>query len=109
MLTLHYENERACIDGAGSVDYYENRGHAMVMTEAPSQTIMQMVRAVIPFVSTSLNDAFARVQRLKMEVRDIAAARENAEKMESAARERQSELLAQLQHAEEALQKEQSC
>lgn len=109
LITLYCDDERARINDDGHVNYHEDTSGKMILTDAPSETMVAMVAAVLPFATSDLNDAFARVQRLKLQVRDAAVALENAEKMESEARARESELVAQLWCAEQSLQEEQSC
>ncbi len=87
MLELVYEGERALIRDDGSVDYYENQGHAMVMTEAPSQTIMQLVLAAIPIISSETIEAKMGITRIKGELQAVAVEVRLAENAECIARE----------------------
>lgn len=119
MLTLHYDNERARIDNNGCVEYHEDTISGMIMTDAPSQTIMQLVQAAIPIIAPKTIEAKIGITRIEKELRDVMAKVKLAENDECIAREarrkqldKKSDLLAQLRIAESALQvlqQEKSC
>lgn len=110
MLTLNYNGDRAIIDDNGHIEYHENHNGAMVVTEAPSQTIVSMVLAVSPFVLTGT------VPCLRVELRDAEVALNNAEDMQRAGEEAIGDCTIELhlvserlKKAEESLQQEKSC
>ncbi len=116
MLTFYYELERAIINDDGSVEYHEGRDGLMVVTEAPSQTIMSMVLAVMPIVEADLSDVGATVARLRRELRDATSALDNAKDEQRAAETDISDCTIELhlvserlEVAEKSLQQEQSC
>lgn len=111
MLKLVCDGEEAHIDDSGIVDYFEFRGDALVVTEAPSQTIMQMVLALMPFVGFEVVRAEAEVALVKSKMQAatdkvVAAdcAEYAAQEAGQTARTERIALSQQLRNAEASLQ-----
>lgn len=110
MLKLICDNEEAHIDSSGIVDYFEYRGDGLVTTEVPSQRIMQMVLALVPFVGSEVLRAEVTVAAIRRALSAIvidAAIAEDNEHAACRARDKvtaeQRELSHQLASAEEVL------